>query len=263
MRKILSASAVIFLLCGTAEASPWGRKPSEVFLAPQISFYSATKYWDGEGELKSIGCDFKKVEVALYGEYGLKDSYTLIFKIPYQSISCSSRTEGLSDLEIGIQKRLAVKQPNALSLKLKAIIPTGYSIDTSPRLGYGRLGLEFSALAGRGFDRAFLEGALGYRLYFGYPSDQIRAYGRLGLKPMRRFMLMGTLELQYGLKNGTSKVVGQNIVLQPYYRLLQADVSAVWKLKKSVQLVGGITRALWGRNTGEGKTVYGQLWLAF
>jgi len=257
--------ALFFLLLfASLEAfgSPWGRRGGELFLAPQFYYYTADKYWDESGNKVSLQDTFKKEEFALYGEYGLGGGKTLTFRLPYQHLKSGGSSEsGLSDLEVGLIAPLARSGRSVLSANFLLIVPTGYPTDRELRLGYGRWGAEAGLLAGYGGDSFFLEGGAGYRYYSGYPSDQIRGYGRLGLKA-GKLTVMETLEVHYGLKNGEEKFIG-NITLEPYYRLVQNDLSLVYRLNDKLSLSAGFVKALWGRNTGDGKSFYGQVWFSF
>jgi len=250
------------LLSGSALGSPWGQKKGDFFLAPQFYYYTADEYWDKDGNKKSLPDTFKKKEFALYGEYGLDGKNTLTFRVPYQHLESGGDTEsGLADLEVGLITTLKREGRGVISSYFVFILPTGYSTDESLRLGYGRWGAELSLLGGYGGDFYFLEGGLGYRYYSGYPSDQIRGYGRVGLKG-ERLTVVDTLELHYGLNNGEERFIG-NITLEPYYRLLQNDLSVVYRVNDGLAVSVGFVKALWGRNTGDGKSFYGQLWFRF
>lgn len=252
------------ILPPSASSSPWGRKKGEFFAAPQIYYYTADHYWDKEGDRKSIGCTFKKLETAIYAEWGLSQELTLTLRVPYQHLECGEKhTDGISDIEAGLIKRLKQSSRGVLSLQATAIIPTGYSISRELRLGYNRFGLEGMLLGGYGFNRAFAEAGIGYRYYQGYPSDQIRGYARIGLKPDRKIIIMNTIDIQYGVNNGERKKVGKNITLEPYYRLIQNDFSLVFRITPRISVNLGVIKALWGRNTGDGINFYGQLWFTF
>jgi len=254
--------ALLFLSSG-ATASPWGREEGELFVAPQVYYYTADRYWDRHGNERSLKDTFKKWEFATYAEYGIDGKHTLTLRVPYQHLeSGDSSTSGLADVEVGLIRKLKEEGRSVFSGYLLAVVPTGYSINDDLRLGYGRLGLEGGLLAGYGGDRYFLEGGAGYRYYFGYPSDQIRGYGRFGLKG-DRWILMDTLEVHYGLNNGDRKRVGRNVTLEPYYRLVQNDLSFVYRLTDHLAVSFGFVKALWGRNTGNGKSFYGQVWFPF
>jgi len=261
--KRLALVLLFLALSLDALGGPWGREKGEFFLAPQAYYYTADKYWNRHGSKKEIGCTFKKWEYATYGEYGLDDETTITFRIPYIRIECGGSSEsGLGDIEAGVIRRLRSWDSSVLSFQLLSVIPTGYSIDKDLRLGYGRFGIEPSLLFGFGQESYFLEGGVGYRYYFGYPSDQIRGYGRAGLKG-NGWMLIDTLDVQWGLNNGDTKRVGRNITVEPYYRLVQNDIDLVVNLFDGLSLSVGFVKALWGRNTGDGKNFYAQLWFRF
>ena len=245
-------------------SNPWGRNKGEFFSTIQFYRYTADKYWDNNGDKRSIGCTYKKNELALYGEYGFTERTTLLFRIPYVAIKCGrDESSSVGDIELGFLRKLIEKGRGVLSIQTLFIIPSGYSIRKPLRVGYGRFGVEAYMLSGYGLEKVFLEGGIGFRYYAGYPSEQIRAYGRVGFKPSRRVMIMNTLEMHYGLGTGKRKVVGRNITLEPNYKLLQNDLFVTLKVTENLNWGLGWIESLWGRNVGVGRNVYTQIWLNF
>ena len=257
---------MIFLLffSSVCFSGAWGRKGGELFLAPQFYYYSATKYWDADGDKKDIGCKYKKDEFAFYGEYGFSEKTTFLLRVPFIKVKCNGHdASGIGDIETGFVKKIFKGDRGVFSVQTLFIIPSGYSIYKPIRIGYGRFGLETYFLSGYGFDKVFIEGGVGCRYYKGYPSEQIRSYGRIGFKINENFMVMNTLELHYGLNTGKKKHVGKNVTLEPNYRLLQNDLFLNFKLKNNFNLGFGLIETFWGRNVGVGRNVYVQFWFMF
>ena len=264
--RIIFLLGLAFLWCDVSLvfSSPWGREKGEVFISPQFFYYRATHYWDKSGERKAMDCTFEKLENTLYSEWGFSSSTTVVSKVSYQSLSCGGRnTSGVADLELGLMRKLRKTDRSVWSIQLLSIIPTGYSIKKKLRLGYNRPGLEIYLLRGQSFDNGFLEFGLGYRFYKGYPSDQIRSYFKFGHYFNDRLMFLGNFELHYGVNNGKKLNIGENITLEPYYRLIQADFSLSFEVQKNIMLNLGVIKAIWGRNTGDGVNFYGQIWFFF
>lgn len=263
MRKLIWFFIPVSSILSYAFGSAWVREEGEFFVAPFFYYYSADKFYDKDGEKRPIGCTFRKEEVQLYGEYGLNKTTTATFKVPYTRLSCGNRdTSGIGDLEIGIVRNLKRDKNSSLSLYGTLLVPTGYSINKDPRLGYGRLGIEGGLSYGLSGNWGFADMGAGYRHYFGYPSDQIRASITGGLNLYKNIQLYGLLDAQIGLGNGKRKQVGQNIFLEPDYKLVQVYVGPRLMLGKTSLLLG-YQKVILGRNTGDGSGFFLGLWYAF
>ncbi|WP_340689796.1 hypothetical protein [Hydrogenobacter thermophilus] len=252
----------LLLLPVISFASAWTREEGEFFIAPFFNYYRAKDYYDKSGNKKPIGCTFEKREVQIYGEYGLKKNTTLTFKVPYDWLKCAGSTSGLSDLEVGFIRQVKRGKNYAFSYYGNAIIPTGYSINDNPRLGYGRLGLEGGFLYGLSGKVGFLDTGIGYRYYFGYPSSQVRAYATAGVNALKNLQIITSLDLQMGLGDGTKKVLGQNITLEPDYKLAQVYVGPRLMLG-NLSLIATYQHVFWGRNTGVGRGFNVGVWWNF
>ncbi|MDW8032056.1 MAG: hypothetical protein RMH93_00735 [Aquificaceae bacterium] len=245
------------------QASAFVKGKGELFLSPSFYYYDASKFYDRGGNKRDIGCTFRKREVQLYGEYGLTEKTTLSFKLPYTQLECGAdRTSGLGDLEVGFIRNLKRSKSSSLSAYGTLLMPTGYSIEESLRLGYGRLGAEGGLLYGLSGKWGFFDSGLGYRHYWGYPSSQVRGYLSGGYNLASNLQLYGMLDAQIGLGNGRTKRVGRNLLLEPDYKLLQVYVGPRLSLGKASLLLG-YQRVLWGRRTGDGSGFFMSLWYGF
>ncbi|HEK25682.1 hypothetical protein [Hydrogenobaculum sp.] len=244
-------------------ASSWVQPKGGIFLSPSYNYYSANEYYDNNGNKKPMGCTFKESEYQLYGEYGLTNKTTVTFKIPYDYLSCGGNsTSGFGDFETGFIRQIKKGVDYSFSYYGTAIIPTGYSIDKNLRLGYGRFGLEGGGLFGFSGKFGFVDSGIGYRYYFGYPSSQVRSYATAGLNIYKHIQLISTLNLQLGLGNGKQKQVGQNILLEPNYKLAQIYVGPRIVFG-NVSFVATYQYVFWGENTGVGKGLNFSLWWNF
>ncbi len=256
---ILTASLVPSLVF----ASAWVRKEGEAFLS--MSFYSqrAKKYFDENGNRRPIGCTFEKQEIQLYGEYGLDKRHTLTFKLPYSWLKCGQdKTSGFGDLELGVIRNISVGNRYSFSGYANAIIPTGYSISDNPRIGYGRFALEGGLLYGFSGGWGFWDSGIGYRYYFGYPSSQIRTYAGGGINLSKNIQLLGFVDAQIGLGDGKKKRIGENVFLEPDYKLVQLNVAPRIKIG-NFSLVPGFQKTIYGRKTGDATGFFFSLWSNF
>jgi hypothetical protein len=255
--------ALILFVPALSFASAWLRQEGELFISPSFNYYRAKDFYDRNGNKKPIGCTFEKRELQVYGEYGLNKKTTLTFKAPYDWLKCgSSSTSGFSDLEAGFIRQIKKGENYSFSYYGNAVIPTGYSITDNPRLGYGRLGLEGGLLYGMSGKYGFLDTGLGYRHYFGYPSSQIRYYSTAGINLTQNLQFISLIDLQVGLGNGKRKNVGQNVLLEPDYKLAQVYVGPRF-IFGNFSFVATYQHVFWGRNTGAGRGLNLSLWWNF
>jgi len=161
------------------------------------------------------------------------------------------------------------------------VLPNGQSPSTHyPLVDYNEFAVEGGVLFGSYHDHWFLDSALGWREYFGYPSDQVRGYFTLGHNlGSTGYQGIASLWLTYGtdpdaegpkLEKVLSDRVntaftgsGGVVSVQPYYRLLELNLLLRVPLAEDAWLTPNITLPLWGRNTGLGYTAGVGVWLAF
>lgn len=254
---------ISLLINSVVLASAWVRKEGELFISTTFYYQSAKKYYDSEGKRRPIGCTFEKREMQIYGEYGLSSKNTLTFKLPYDWLKCGNNsTSGFGDLELGLIRNLKLQDSKSISLYGNIIIPTGYSINDNPRIAYGRVGLEGGVLYGFSGRWGFWDSGLGYRYYFGYPSSQIRAYGGGGINLFQNIQLLTFVDAQIGLGDGKRKQIGENIFLEPDYKLVQLNVGPRLNLGK-FSAIFNYQKTLYGRKTGDAQGFSFGIWYSF
>ncbi len=271
MKTTLTAFAIVVLLAGRAFAGAWVQNEGGYFLDPAYYHYETGHYWDNQGTKKPIGCStgtgnctFSKNELNLYGEYGLTPANTLTFQTAFDSLTWgNASTSGLTDIKLGLIHNIETDSSGSLSVQGVLIAPTGYSISSTPRLGYDRLGVQANMLYGRSFKNGFIDTLAGVRHYFGYPSDQLRLTALLGYDLTSYLQLLPILDVQWGLGNESHETIGQNPYLGAYYKLIQTGSSLRIKFSDGFSAVTGLTAPVWGRNTGGGFQYNAGIWYAF
>ncbi len=269
---VIAATLMTLIPSVKARSGAWVQPASRCFISLQTYYYETNEYFDSHGDRKSRGGTFEKLEFNPYLEYGVTNKDTLVMNIFYDWLrdnvsGTTKKTNGFADIEGGWRRLLLKKDPHVFSAQLLGIFPTGYDIEDEPRLGYGRFGMEVSVLYGRFFKirgrYGFLDSQLGFRTYFGYPSEQLRANFTIGYDIVRRIQLMFESELQYGLDNGSEKKLGRNITVEPQYRLLKITGALRFRLSDNYSLVGAAYCHAWGEDTGADGGFYGSVWLRF
>lgn len=255
-----------------SHAAAWVQEKGKSLLCLQLNHYQTDDEFDSEGNKKSRDGDFRKTEINTYLEYGLTDKDTIVANLFYDWLrddkpEPSESNQGFADIELGWRRQLLKTDPHVATFQVLSIIPTGYDIQDSPRLGYGRFGLEGSFSYGRNFKwfekYGFLDTSLGFRAYFGYPSEQIRSSASIGYDLLPPLQIIGSGELHYGLDNGSEKKIGSNVIAQPNYRLFKLTLMLRYRLSPKYSIVGAAYRHVWGEDTGAGGGVYGGIWINF
>jgi hypothetical protein len=256
------------LICMPAfgQASAFLKKQGEGFFAWEYWSYSTRRYWDKQGRHLLAHNHFQKRELNLYLEYGLTNCDTLVGKLLYDRIhqSAYGNTDGFEDPEVGWVRRLAKYEHSTLAGEILVIIPGGRFRSA---LRYGVWGVQFSLLWGTSFkfwDKdMFFDSLVGYRLFRGFPSDQVRAHAILGVDLTKQWQLILQSHLEYGIYNGKPVMNESVISLDPNYRLLKCSVRLRYRYSKQYSLTVGYYRHVWGRNTGSGGGFIGGLWVDF
>lgn len=248
-----------FLKPEEAYALAWTQKKDHINVTTTYYYQEGSDYYDNNSNLKSSPNKFVKNSINTYVEYGITDKVTAILDVPYDIVKDGGQTsKGIGDIKLGIIKNLKTDSSSSLSFYGFGIIPTGYSIDTSNAgigRGYDRLGAEFGLAYGKSFSKGYVESAVGYRFYTGFPSDQIRAYTQGEYDINKNIGLYGMIDAQLGVYNGRSIYSYNNNLIPQGYRLVQAYLGIVLKTDFA-NFNFGYNKTLWGQNTGDLKGFY-------
>ncbi len=244
------------------------QEKGKFFLAPEWSYYKTDHFWDKKSHTKPLSAPFIKRELSLYGEYGLTDKTTLTGRVAYNWLSSGPNNSGLAALDFGAIHNLLRKGPIAFSLYGTAVLPAGNGPKDSgnrPYLSYNRFAVEGGVLFGSYGKNAFFDSGIGYRIYSGYPSNQIRFYLTSGVNTSEKIQLLGSV---YGtIGTGSSAILpttqSVNITSPAYYQLIQVSAGVRYHIKPGVSIVPQITIPVWGVETGKGYTAGISLWTQF
>lgn len=263
MKKKFFIKGFIGALGVFSTAFGWPLKEGGLFFSPTYYYYQTSHYWDNNGNTRSIGCNFIKKEINFYSEYGMTDNFTLTAQTAYDELRCGTNsTSGLYDIELGGIYSVFNYGNSAFGIGGKAIIPTGYSIYKPLRLGYDRFGIEPSLYYFFSNNTGYISSSLGYRFYQGYPSDQVRFSINAGLNIIRYLTLEPFINGQIGVGNGYNKNIGNNYLLEPSYKLIQVGLNIIPHIG-NISPFFGITKPVYGENTGQGIEYSGGIWFNF
>lgn len=138
----------------------------------------ADGYFDATGARQSDGF-FYKDEIAVYGEYGLNETYTVLARLAWQDVEQSfgqnyDQAEGVAASQLGLRRLLLARDRNVISVQGSVFLPgSGENIANQP-LGEGERGYELRVLGGRSFGgQSFGDVQLAYRARDGRFLDEI------------------------------------------------------------------------------------------
>lgn len=228
--------------------------------------YRTHHIWNKHGKKISTFNDFKFRECQIYLDTYLSSRDCLALSGSYIHIEdeLNGTSRGFSDSELTWTHFIYMNESKSFSTQMTAIIPSGSQIYN---LRYGEWGGQVDFLYSCFYpiynQPVFFDSILGYRIYRGFPSDQIRGYFSAGTYILQKFYVEASLDLQYGVFNGRSKFNYPLFLLSPNYRLLQGDIRAVYHLHKNVYLSAGVFQHLWGQNVGTGTGYFLEGWLEY
>lgn len=231
-----------------------------------FSYYKTDHFWNEHGKKLPTFNKFNRKSYRLDMEYDINCRNAVFLKDGYSMVdeSLNGRSRGLEDPEASWQYLLYGNCTSAFSGKATVIIPVG---PKKSCIRYGKFGGELKLLYSKIFELLqrgwWYDLGLGYRMYSGFPSDQIRANCCIGCAITPCIWLISTTRLDYGVFNGDEKANPNNICFNPNFRLLSTQIEGIVKVYKHVLLTGGGFFHLWGENIGAGGGFYSGMWIIF
>lgn len=269
MKHLLALLAFCAALPVAARAQAVPRPAGSTFVSLSQSYFSSTQFYDDGGVRRSNGCTFAKNATTLYAEHGFDAKDTGSVQLEFDRDNCGgASTQGLYDVLLSFLHQTHHSATTSFGWTAQAIVPTGYDIGASPRLGYGRFGAQLGLAYGGNFrdglGYGFYALQSGLRAYIGYPAPQLRSLGTIGTDVGPRVQVIGQLQWDQALGNGqTLTNVGLNPTIFPKYSDLTAIATLRVHLSRSLSLVGSTSGVLYGRNYGIGATSAIGLWDEF
>jgi hypothetical protein len=265
-KNIFLFSILFLAMLEVLHAESFIKEKGEFVASLDYLAYKTDHFWNRKGKRLPTYNDFRAQTEAANLKYGLTSRDTLIGWAAYSCIdeSMNGKTIGFQDVEIGWRHAFSCWKAFEISSQVLLLIPVGKAKDS---LRYGRFGSEFDLHAIQYFQfnqhPGWVESLVGYRLYSGFPSDQIRANIRIGYDLLSWLQASGGLHLDYGVFNGTKPFSGPSILLEPNYRLLKVECESLVQITSMFYLRGGYFHHIWGENVGTGSGWYGGLLLDF
>ena len=219
MKKMKNfAKLILFLLTFNAFAqSPWTQKKGKSY--SQISFTSIANYdaifSDSDQNLFGTYTDNT---IQIFEEYGLSDKTSLLINVPIKLISVSNFEDPRIDCAEDCGKDYDNNTLGNISLGLKHnfynkkwLVSGQLSVEANTssfdavsgiRTGYNAWSFTPLLLAGRGFNKTFIQAFIGADIRTNNYSSNFKIGGEIGRKLGNRIWLIAFVDVSKSLENG-------------------------------------------------------------
>ena len=202
-------------------------------LFPQTSFSTTTH---------STHSKLSETQIRLDGEQGLGHGWAFVYELRAARLVKSKpkatySATGLQDQQIGLSYGLRQRAHFADAITVNAIVPTGRT-STTPQLGVGALAVEPDYDVGIvhhfGPRLVYASLSVGPRIYIRNGVTQARASAVVGVDPIQRVTIMGTLFFSKTLaSNALSISTTPNA--SEFYNILRGGVGLEYAVTKNIR----------------------------
>jgi len=263
------AGAAVLAGALSAQAGPWPQREGGGLFIASAGYLQADNSLANANPALGNGT-FSRLDLSLYGEYGLTDNITLGAATQVESVRLhgsitKGESAGLTDVDVFVRPVLWSDGESILSAQGTITIPTGYSRDHNPALGDGAVGLEPRLLFGQGITigdwPSFIEVEAAYRFRLGAPADQVRLDGSLGVHVADDWMLLLQSRNTISMRNQSGLALSGSLGTD--YDLYTISLSVVHDLSPDWSIEFGATSEVGGRNYNTGNGVFLSVWRKF
>ena len=204
-------------------AGAWTQKKNSGFYKLGLRYINTTNVYDKDGNKVEVP-KLKNLFLALYGEYGINDQFTLItnlsllesIKIEDQIdngsiVSKGGSNSGIADSEIGLRYRIWQGEGSIISTELILGLPIG-DTDNKMKLytGDGEFNQIINILFGQSFYPLplYLSAQVGFNNRTGGFSDEIRYAAEIGFSFIPSVLFAFKINGTQSLENGNETVLG-------------------------------------------------------
>lgn len=241
--------------------------PGQIDVLNAFSTYHTRSFWNSKGQKRCAYNCFDQKTYFFYLEYAVNSCNSLALNGAYSMVdeSLNGRSCSLSDIELSWKLLINSTESSAFTAQLISIIPSGHR---KPSIRYSTWGGQADLLYSQVFSilngcRAWYDLSAGYRYYQGYPSNQTRAAGALGLEIGSAFWAIASGQLEYGLSNKNTKTRWNASTFNPVYRLLNIQIECIFKIIPHTFITLGTYTHAWGKNVGTSGGFFCGTWLDF
>lgn len=213
--KKLAILTLVFTSFSLFAQSPWTKKKNEGYV--QLSYTTISNYDKlfGDPEI-NLPRKISDNTIQLYGEYGLSDKTTLLVSLPFKMLSGINNKNAIGNLQLGVKHNFYNKKW-LLSGQLNVEANTSdYDATSGLRSGYDAWTITPMFLAGRGFDKWYIQAFTGVDIRTNDYSSNFKLGGELGYKTLDWLWVAGFLDGVASLKNGEVSLPAQNLATGLY-----------------------------------------------
>ncbi|OSY89034.1 hypothetical protein WH52_05075 [Tenacibaculum holothuriorum] len=203
---------LVFVAVSVSAQSPWTKKKNEGYV--QLSFTTISNYDKVYGN-PDYTTNRKVTDntLQLYGEFGLTDKTTLIASVPLKMIKTGDLVQptalitedsktSLGNIQLGVKHNFYNKKW-LLTGQLTVEANTGtYDATSGLRTGYDAWTFTPLFVAGRGFDKWYIQASTGFDIRTNDYSSTYKLGGEVGYKAVDWLWVAGFLDGVASLKNG-------------------------------------------------------------
>ena len=267
MKKFIT---IIILLLGFSAFTqgPWTQKKGKFYT--QISFTTIPNYNTLFGNPDySVRGRISDHTLQFYNEYGLSSKTTLLISVPYKFISnkglvnpcivapCpeySNKENTLGNIEIGIKHNF-YKKKWLISGQFSMEADTGsFYINSGIRTGYDAFTFTPLFIAGKSFENNYLQTFIGTRIRTNKYSSSFKVGGEYGSKVTKNIWVIGFLDIEKSLKNGTIILPNSNLSTGLYVNNQEygvVGVKAIGEFSNNFGITASLPTALFGNNVAK------------
>ncbi|RJP92241.1 MAG: hypothetical protein C4518_07565 [Desulfobacteraceae bacterium] len=263
VKSFFVCGVLVSLLAGSAFAGAWPREKGAWYHQLTLNTYTADENFDDDGDRAAFSNngEFRDKNMSYYLEYGLLEDLTVTGSLPYKWLeyeddSVTNKTDGVSDLEIGLKYRLCSLASGVCSLQTSIKIPEAYDMADAVPLGNGQYDYEARLLYGRSLYPHFpgyVNVEAGYRFRAEAPADEFKYLVEAGVDFTTKFYGRVKLDGTKGMNNADgSETNTDNPTITYDYDLGKLDVALGWKIVPDWGMEVGYRPEIYGKNTAAG-----------
>ena len=230
--KKLSFLAALFVSIQLFSQSPWTKKKNEGYV--QLNFTSLASYnkvfgnpeYDTQREITDN-------TLQLYGEFGITDNTTLFANVPLKVLKSGDFSKDMSlalstfrttkatettlgNIQLGVKHNF-INKKWLISAQLAVEANTSsYNADAGLRSGYDAWTVTPLFLAGRGFDKWYIQSFIGADIRTNNYSSNFKLGGEVGYKTFDWLWIAGFLDGVASFKNGDIALPQENLATALY-----------------------------------------------
>ncbi len=263
IKTTLLFACIVIFTAGTCFAGAWTATKGAMYHKLSVNYYNADKRFDSDGDKESFSDngEFTDKNINYYVEYGILDSLTLIGSLSYKWMENEddfiiSKTNGFSDMDLGIKYRLFSGHGSVFSVQGLVKIPEFYDKDDVLALGNGQYDTEIRLLYGQSLYPklpGYFNVEAAYRFRAEKPADEFRYLVEFGLDFTQHTYGRIKLDGIYGMGNeGGSSWSGGNPSATLNYDLGKLDAALGWKISPEWGIELGFRPEIYGKNISAG-----------